>query len=95
MNPKAATFVCGVILIFALTSIHLPAQDSGTVSGTVTDPAGKPVPNAKVSIKDATNGQSSEAQTDSAGHYTFSNLAQREITKYSAQSKESVRSSLR
>ena len=75
MNPKAATFVCGVILIFALTSIHLPAQDSGTVSGTVTDPAGKPVPNAKVSIKDATNGQSSEAQTDSAGHYTFSNLA--------------------
>ncbi len=52
MYPKAARLVCGVILIFALTSIYLPAQDSGTVSGTVTDPAGKPVPNAKVSIKE-------------------------------------------
>jgi hypothetical protein len=33
------------------------------------------VPNAKVSINNATNGQLSEAQTDAAGHYTFSNLA--------------------
>ena len=75
MNRKAATLACGVILIFALTSIRLPAQDSGTVSGTVTDPAGKPVANAKVSIKNVTTGQSSEAQTDSAGHYTVSSLA--------------------
>ena len=75
MHPKAATLVCGVVLIFVLTSISLPAQDSGTVSGSVTDPAGKPVPNAKVSVKNATTGQLSEAQTDSAGHYTFSNLA--------------------
>jgi hypothetical protein len=75
MNPKAATLLCGVILIFALTSIYLPAQDSGTVSGAITDPAGKPMPNAKVSIKSATSGQSREAQTDYAGHYTFSNLA--------------------
>jgi len=75
MYSKATTLVCGVVLIFVLTSIYLPAQDSGTVSGTVTDPAGKPVPNAKVSIKNATTGPLSEAQTDSAGHYTFSNLA--------------------
>lgn len=74
MNPKAARLACGVILIVALTSIHLAAQDSATVSGTVTDPAGKPVPNARISIKNATTDQSSEAQTDSAGHYTFSNL---------------------
>lgn len=33
------------------------------------------MPNAKVSIKNATAGQSSKTQTDSAGHYTFSNLA--------------------
>ena len=38
MYRRAATLVCGVILIFALTSIHLSAQDYGTVSGTVTDP---------------------------------------------------------
>ena len=69
MYRKAATLVCGVILIFALTSTYLCAQDYGTVSGTVTDPAGQPVPNAKVAIKNATTGQLSEAQTDSAGHY--------------------------
>jgi hypothetical protein len=76
MNPKAQKLVCGVILIFALTSIHLPAQDStGTLSGTVTDPAGEPVSNAKVLIKNVATGQSSEAQSDSAGHYSCSNLA--------------------
>jgi FlaG/FlaF family flagellin (archaellin) len=56
MYRKAATLVCGVILIFALTSTYLCAQDYGTVSGTVTDPAGQPVPNAKVAIKNATTG---------------------------------------
>jgi hypothetical protein len=64
--------ICALSL---LSSLPLPAQiASATLSGTVTDPTGKGVPNATVSIKKGPSGGPSQFQTDSAGHYQIPNL---------------------
>lgn len=76
MNPKAAQFVFGLVLIFVLTANPLHAQDTqATLSGTITDSSGNVVGNAKVSVKNLNTGQTTEAQTDSAGLYAVPNLA--------------------
>jgi len=76
MNPRAAQFVFGLVLIFVLTANPLHAQDAqATLSGTVMDSSGKVLANAKVSVNNLSTGQSTEAQTDSAGLYAVPNLA--------------------
>ena len=76
MNAKTAKLVVEAVLIFVLTTIPLHAQEaSATLTGTVTDSAGKVLPNAKVTVKNLSTGQATEAQTDSAGLYSVSNLA--------------------
>ena len=76
MNPKTAKLFFGVVLISVLTANPLRAQDAqSTLSGTVTDSAGRVLPNAKVTVKNLSTGQSTETQADSAGLYSVSNLA--------------------
>lgn len=76
MSSISTRFVLVVVMIFVLVQFPLYAQDSAaTVSGSVTDASGKPVPNAKVSARETASGQSSEAQADSTGHFSISNLS--------------------
>jgi hypothetical protein len=74
MTSKAVGFVPGfAIIVFFFTPLGAQAQNS-TLSGTVTNPSGAAVSNAKVTVKNVTSGQTTETQTDSAGLYSVPNL---------------------
>jgi carboxypeptidase family protein len=77
MNPKAAKSVVALCIFVFLFSISMPirAQDSNSsLSGAITSATGAAVPNAKVAVKNLATGQSTETQSDSAGHYNVPNL---------------------
>ena len=75
MNQKVLS-IFTIVLIFLLASYSTWAQDArAIISGNVTDSAGHPVANAKVTAKNMAGGETSEAQTDAAGHYSIANLA--------------------
>jgi Carboxypeptidase regulatory-like domain len=76
MIQHLAKVLLGVVLIFVLSSSPLHSQDStATLTGSVTDSAGKALPNVKISVKNLATGESIGAQTDSTGRYSLSNLA--------------------
>src|ERR1041385_8791617 len=62
---------------FLLLSYSAGAQVRivGDVSGTVTDPSGAAVPNAKVVLKDLGTGNVRQTNTNSDGHYSFPDLS--------------------
>lgn len=78
MKPKTAKFSPGlfVLLLSFLIPIALQAQTNGaTLSGSITDAAGKFVANAKISIKNLATNQSTQAETNLAGSYSVPNLS--------------------
>lgn len=62
------------LLMLCVLSRPLMAQSTGSLNGTVTDPTGAAVPNAKVSATNTATGVTSSTQTDSAGAYLFPSL---------------------
>jgi hypothetical protein len=76
MKSRAAKFLLEISIISLLISGTVRAQAGGgaTISGTVTNPSGAAVPNARVSAKNLATGQSIETQTDASGVYTVPNL---------------------
>ncbi len=77
MNPKVANlfFALATLILGLVLSRPVNAQIAeATLSGTITDPSGKTVPNAKVSVKNGASGRTTETKTDSEGRYNVPNL---------------------
>lgn len=61
-------------LVLCVLVIPAMAQSTASLNGTITDPTGAAVPNAKVTAIDQATSVASSTQTDSAGAYLFSSL---------------------
>ena len=70
MSRFAALFCCALLVSVAA----LAQTDRGTITGTVVDPTGAAVPNARVTAVNADTGSQSETITTTAGDYTVASL---------------------
>jgi hypothetical protein len=64
-------------LVFLFSAIFWTVQaqsNSGSISGTVTDPSGAVVPGATITVENPVSGYLRTAKTDSTGRFQFSNL---------------------
>jgi Carboxypeptidase regulatory-like domain/TonB dependent receptor len=76
MRPSLPKFSSRWIpLLLVMFAVTCYAQFSGSIQGTVQDPAGAVVPNAKVQLKNAATGVMTGTTTDSEGNYRFVSLA--------------------
>ncbi len=67
-------YLVACVLLFALSGRVEAQLVFGSIIGTVTDPAGAAVNNAKVTITDVTKNTSSEVMTNESGQYTKGQL---------------------
>jgi len=83
MGRSQGTALSGRSILHALVLVVLllgvvcstKAQSTATLQGTVTDPAGASVPNAKIAATNEATGVQSETVSDSAGAYLFPSLS--------------------
>jgi hypothetical protein len=68
-----AVLVPTIPLVIAGTQA-LAQSDTSSISGTVTDPTGAVVPNAKVTAKNDATGQARSVNSNSVGAYTVTNV---------------------
>lgn len=73
---KHAAVICSLFAVFAICASQSQAQSltTGNVNGTVTDPTGRAVPNAKVELKSVTKGNTLETTTNDSGAFQFALL---------------------
>jgi Carboxypeptidase regulatory-like domain len=69
-----AAFVAFVSLCLAIPQIYGQAGNSGSISGTITDPTGAVIPNATVEIRNLVSQYDRTTTTDSKGKFSFSNV---------------------
>ncbi len=71
---RAIVFILTVVCSFAIAPGLFAQTNSGSVSGTVTDPTGAVVPGATVTIQNPVSGYAQSTQTNSSGAFQFANL---------------------
>jgi Carboxypeptidase regulatory-like domain/TonB-dependent Receptor Plug Domain len=73
--PTRSILSFALVFVFSAMFWTLQAQsNSGSISGSVTDPSGAVVPGATVTVENPVSGYLRTAKTDSAGHFQFGNL---------------------
>ncbi len=75
MWPSSPRAVARFFAFFTLLSASCWAQFSGSIQGTVQDPAGAVVPNAKVQLKNTQTAVVTNTTSDAEGNYRFVSLA--------------------
>jgi len=70
---SAFLWICGIVF-FSAALLAQSTGNSGTVSGTVTDPTGAVIPGATVSIHNPVSQYERTIKTDKAGHFQFPNV---------------------
>lgn len=78
MNATAVrvpSYLVVLLIVLLSLSVALIAQSTPSVSGTITDEAGKPIASAKVGLKNVTTGQTADTEVDAQGKYGFSAVA--------------------
>jgi carboxypeptidase family protein len=76
VTKRCMVGVLGLVCFF-LIAVALPAFGQavfGSIAGTVTDPSGAAVPNAKVRVTDQAKGTTDAANTNESGNYTVTHL---------------------
>jgi iron complex outermembrane receptor protein/vitamin B12 transporter len=73
MNRFTKCVVAGVCAAVIALATPAAAQAQGTLNGTVTDPLGAPVPNAKVTLTGT--GQPRDTSSNNDGAFTFTNVS--------------------
>jgi len=74
MTPRWI-FGMGIAVFFGLTTAAVAQRSSATLSGTITDPTGAVIPNAKVSAIQTATRQTTVGESSASGLYVLSNLA--------------------
>jgi hypothetical protein len=74
LSTRSTIQVLALLVLFLGVLWPASAQSTATLQGTVTDPAGAAVPNAKVVASNEATGVQSETVSDSAGAYLFPSL---------------------
>jgi hypothetical protein len=74
LRPRVNQFALITCFMWLYTAGLLLAQNPPTLSGTITDTFGKPRSNVDITIKNTSTGQTTDAQSDTAGHYSIANL---------------------
>jgi carboxypeptidase family protein len=69
-----SVLVCLGMMIFCATMAHAQSGGTGAITGTLTDPQGRAVPNATVTATSAATNQARTATTGGSGDYKFSLL---------------------
>jgi Carboxypeptidase regulatory-like domain len=72
---KILTGILASILVTAGLAYAQGVGSSGNLTGTVTDPSGAQVPNAKITVADAAKGVQRSVETDEHGFYRLTGLA--------------------
>lgn len=62
------------LLAFFVFAVAAFAQDRGTISGTVTDPSGAPVPGARALLRNPATGLTQNTASGNNGNYSFASL---------------------
>jgi iron complex outermembrane recepter protein len=70
----ALCFVLALPVAATLTPAPLHAQSNSSLSGTVLDPRGVPLPGAAVEVKNEVTGSTQKLASDAQGKYSFANL---------------------
>nr|MBA3439914.1 carboxypeptidase regulatory-like domain-containing protein [Pyrinomonadaceae bacterium] len=72
--PMLFHLALAALLIAGLTPLAAAQSNRGNISGSVVDPTGAVVPNAKITARNVATGITQETESTSEGVYRFSEL---------------------